>query len=208
MIYIIVILFVLIAVGTAVYKVKSSDGQSSATSNKQSKTISFTASTSSGTDKPKDQEFDDYTEKYTKWYSKENTVGLCFESERIDPLPNNETETVFYKSDRYAELFGRGKGCSYYPGVGEVHNRTFEVWYQNVNSKEKMEVRIYRDIAPLRTPPVYIENIINGINTNDELERARGYMKLFKGSDHENRRNWYAGLVESEFTGIITKPEK
>ncbi|MDX2362386.1 MAG: hypothetical protein QNK23_16375 [Crocinitomicaceae bacterium] len=203
----IIILLILVAVGTVAYIVKNSSNESSV--EPVDRQVTFKVSTSTDEEQSKDDEYNDYAKKHPKWFSSEDTVGICFESERIEPLTKNQTETVHYKSDRYADLFGRGKDCSYFPGYGEIHNRTFEVWFQKTNSKEKSDIQIYKDIANVTyAQPVYIEKVTNGINMPDELERTKGYLKLFKGKDVKNRRTWYAGFVESEFTGIIAKAEE
>ncbi len=203
----VIILLILIVVGAVIYAANNSNNKIPE-SKPEIDNISFTVTTS---DKKKehDPEYDEYVKKYPKWFSENDTVGICFESERIEPLLNGQTETVYYKTNRFADLFGRGKDCSYFPGYGEIHNRTFEVWFQETNTKDKKEIQIYKDIANVTyAQPVYIEKITNGISTTEELERSKGYMKLFKGKDIKNRGTWYAGMIESEFTGIITKGEK
>jgi len=151
---------------------------------------------------------DELEKKYPKWYGHGNTRGICFESERIEPLQNNQTEIVKYKTDRYADLFGRGKDCSYFPGYGKIYNRTFEIWYRNVGSKDKQGLIIYKDIGNDKYEgPFFVERITNNILINNKLERTLGYLKLYNSRDDKNNKTWYAGLKDIQFTGIITDKE-
>jgi hypothetical protein len=147
--------------------------------------------------------------KYPKWYGEANTVGQCYQAERLNPLPDNREEIVAYKSDRYAELFGRGKDCSYFPGYGKIHNRVFDVWYRSTHSKEKQGVVEYKDVGNADySPPFFADKLTNGIFIGNELTgRTQGYLKLFNVHDDANMRTWYAGLKSIEFTGIITTRE-
>jgi hypothetical protein len=154
------------------------------------------------------KELDGLEKKYPKWYGHSNTRGACFESERIEPLQNNQTEIVKYKTDRYAELFGRGKDCSYFPGYGKIFNRTFEIWYREVGSKDKQGLIVYKDIGNDTYEALFFaERITNGVLINNKLERTLGYLKLYNSRDDKNNKTWYAGLKDIEFTGIITERE-
>lgn len=149
------------------------------------------------------------SEKKTKWYSETKTVGICFNKEKIEPLPNDETEIVNYKSDRFADLFGRGKDCSYFPGYGKIFNRTFEIWYKSIGSKIKEGLIEYKDIGvDSYSGPFFPEKITNGVYINNPLEKKLGYLKLFNTRDDKNNKTWYAGLKDIEFTGIITDREQ
>ena len=180
---------------------KNKKRQDQIQSNAQEKSIEFTVGleTNSQPSPTERDELNALKEKYPKWYANQNTVGECFKKERIEPLANNSEETVHYKSDRYAELFGRGKDCSYFPGYGRICNRTFTMWYQETGSTEKKGLRKYKDIAnDSYQAPVYIEDFTNGILVTNELSRTQGFKKLFNGRDEKNRKTWYAGLEHLE----------
>lgn len=174
----------------------------------EQRTIQFNVETVSNQTEEDRLEYAKWVAKYPKWYGSGNTRGICFESERLEPLPNGQTELVRYKTDRYADLFGRGKDCSYFPGYGKIYNRTFDIWYQEFNSQEKNGMREYKDIGCDKyQEPFFTENFTNGNRINNQLERTKGYLKLFNVRDEKNRRTWYAGLKDLEFTGIITDGE-
>lgn len=143
----------------------------------------------------------------TKWYSGENIKGVCYKAERIEPLPNNVTELVRYKSDRFAELFGRGHNCSYFPRYGKIGNRIFTIWYQEFNSKEKKGIVEYKDVGIENDGPHFAEKISNGLAINNQLQRSGEYLSLFNVRETKNNRTWYAGLKSIEFIGIITAGE-
>ena len=153
-------------------------------------------------------ELTELQKKYPKWYGREKTVGLCFNNSRLEPFPDNQTETVYYKTDRYAELFGRGKNCSYFPGYGKIYNRFFDIWCQDFGSKEKKAIQEYSDIGNYYLPPIFTEEITGGYPINNELEQTKGYLKLFNVRIQKFRKTWYAGLKDREFTGIITEKEQ
>ncbi len=152
-------------------------------------------------------EIDQLKKKYPKWYSSNKTKGKCYKPK--SPLEVIDTEsTVNYKTDEYAELFGRGAHCSYFPGYGKIYNRTFEIWYQETGSKDKLDLQEYFDIGVERNQPFHVEDITNGIIISNELERTKGYIKLWNARDQKNNITWYAGLKNLEYTNIITKRER
>src|SRR5690554_2717759 len=174
----------------------------------EQRTIQFNVETVSNQTEEDRLEYAKWVKKYPKWYGSGNTRGVCFESERLEPLLNGQTELVRYKTDRYADLFGRGKDCSYFPGYGKIYNRTFDIWFQEFNSQEKKGMREYKDIGCDKyQAPFFTDNFTNGIGINNQLERTKGYLKLFNCRDEKTRRTWYAGLKDLEFTGIITDRE-
>ncbi|OFX19491.1 MAG: hypothetical protein A2033_08005 [Bacteroidetes bacterium GWA2_31_9] len=174
----------------------------------EQRTIQFNIETVSNQTEEDRLEYAKWVKKYPKWYGSGNTRGVCFESERLEPLPNGQTELVRYKTDRYADLFGRGKDCSYFPGYGKIYNRTFDIWFQEFNLQEKKGMREYKDIGCDKYQvPFFTENYTNGIRIYNQLERTKSYLKLYNGRDEKSRRTWYAGLKYLEFTGIITEGE-
>ena len=153
-----------------------------------------------------DEELSKLKKKYPLWYSSENTIGICYKNKNSLKISDSE-EIVYYKSDRYAQLFGRGAHCSYFPGYGKIYNRIFEVWYQNVGEKEKLGIQTYSDIGIERNQPFFADEITNGIIISNELERTKGFLKLWNARDQKNNKNWYAGLKDLEYTNIITERE-
>ncbi|NCX95251.1 MAG: hypothetical protein EBX41_02360 [Chitinophagia bacterium] len=177
------------------------------TGHNEQRTIQFTVETVSNLTEDDRLRYAKLVEKYPKWYGNGDTKGICFESERLEPLPNGQTELVRYKTDRYADLFGRGKDCSYFPGYGKIYNRTFDIWYQEFNSQEKNGMREYKDIGCDKYGPFFTNHLTGKNIIHNELIRTKGYLKLFNVRDEKNRRTWYAGLKDLEFTGIITDRE-
>lgn len=153
------------------------------------------------------EKYEAYAKKYPKWFADENMVGICYKSERITPLNNGQEEIVHYKTDRYANLFGRGKDCSYFPGYGKIYNRTFEIWYQDFGTKEKQNIFTYKDIGANLYAPYFTEELTEGWPINNQLERTQGFKRLYNVRVVKTRKIWYAGLIEQEFTGIITAKE-
>ncbi|WP_291098159.1 MULTISPECIES: hypothetical protein [unclassified Flavobacterium] len=201
------IITIILIVFFVVFINKQKPKQKSAAFTEQ-RTIQFNMETVSNQTEEDSLEYAKWVKKYPKWYGSGNTRGVCFESERIEPLPNDQTELVRYKTDRYADLFGRGKDCSYFPGYGKIYNRIFYIWFQEFNSQEKKGMREYKDIGCDKyQEPFFTENFTNGISINNQLDRTKGYLKLFNIRDGKNRRTWYAGLKDLEFTGIITDSE-
>lgn len=204
-----IVLFILIISFILLYKMQSTKTTYTSQPTQERK-IEFKAEYVPSTNQTEEQkkDFQEVEKKYPKWYGEGNTKGKCFESERIEPLANNQTELVRYKTDRYADLFGRGKDCSYFPGYGKIYNRTFDIWFHETNSTEKKGAIEYRDIGCDKyQPPFFTDRITNGISIYNELERTKGYLKLYNGRDEKNRKTWYAGLKDLEFTGIITDRE-
>jgi hypothetical protein len=143
------------------------------------------------------------------WDKTPDIKGVCYELERLDPLPEGRIELVKYKSERFAELFGRGTFCSYFPGYGKLFNKTFDVWFEAVKSDEKQNLIEYRDIYTLmRGSPHFEDKIETGLRFYHELSRnKKGYLSLYK-SNTKNKITWYAGIKKLEFTGIITQSEE
>ena len=154
------------------------------------------------------EEYNEYIKKYPKWFSGNKTTGICYKLPYLTPLKDKTEEIVNYKTDRYADLFGRGKDCSYFPGYGKIYNRTFEIWYQEFGSKEKKNIIEYKDIGAIYQPPFFTEEMTEGWLINNELERKQGFEKLYNIRVVKTRKTWYAGLKSYEFTGIITEKEK
>lgn len=152
-------------------------------------------------------EHSEFLNRYTKWDESNNIIGKCFKAKEIIPLIKNETEIVNNKTDRYTELFGRGRGCRYFPGYGKIYNRAFKIWFQDYNSTEMKLVQDYFDIGVEYLPPFFSEEISDGHRIHNELERTRGYLKLYNVRVDKTKRTWYAGLKHLEFTGIITDGE-
>lgn len=140
-----------------------------------------------------------------KWYSAEVSVGSCYQAKRIAPFTYGKEETVYYKSDNWIKLFGRGKDSSYFPGYGKIYNRTFNIWFQNTGSTEKLGEMEYHDIANEHLPPQFAEGITQNVFISNRLERTKGFLKLFNARDVKNNKTWYAGLKQLEYVGIITK---
>jgi hypothetical protein len=101
--------------------------------------------------------------------------------------------------------FGDGE---YFPGYGKIYERTFEVWYCNIGSKEKIAQQDFIDKAIL--------NFYNGICGDlgelkgkgldfDSLDRKQGYKTLLTTVDNKNRKRWYFGLKETKPTYIYTE---
>lgn len=154
------------------------------------------------------QERLDYEKKYPKWTSDQKTLGQCFRARRIEPLKDEANEMVYYKTDRFAELFGRGKDCSYFPGYGQIFSRKFKIWFQEYNSNDIQSLQDYYDIGTEYQSPIFADEISDGHRIHNELERTRDYKRLFNVRVDRTRRTWYAGLEEVEFTGIITDGEQ
>ncbi|MCD8440960.1 hypothetical protein [Tenacibaculum finnmarkense] len=171
--------------------------------------IEFDVTTSLSSDQPDNEkvEYEKYIKKYPKWFSENNTIGLCYKSSYFPPLTNQVEEIVNYKTDKYADLFGRGKDCSYFPGYGKIQNRTFEIWYQEFGSKEKKNIIEYKDIGAIYQAPFFTEEMTEGWLINNELERKQDFLKLYNIRVVKTRKTWYAGLKSQEFTGLITEKE-
>ena len=117
----------------------------------------------------------------------DKTKGICYKRVRIEPLENNITENVFYKTDRYAELFGRGKDCSYFPGYGKIYNRCFEIWYQDFGTKDKKNISEYQDIGAEYLPPLFTEEKTGYHLINNELKSKQTFLKLFNIRDEKKK---------------------
>jgi len=110
------------------------------------------------------------------------------------------------KSKKWDELgFGDGE---FFPGYGKIYERTFDVWFCNVGSKEKFVQPEFKDKAIL--------NFYNGICGDlgelknkglefDSLEKKQGYKELLTTVDKKERKRWYFGLKEANPTYIFTE---
>lgn len=139
---------------------------------------------------------------YTKWYSGKSTVGQLFKLKRVDPF--DPPIIVYYKSDRFADLFGRGRDCSYFPGYGKIYNRKFRIWAQEFNKKEPLHTQEYFDIGTDHRAPFFVEELTSGHDIYNELMKTGGFIRLFNCRVNKSRLTWYAGLETIEFVGITT----
>lgn len=192
-----------------VIAIKKMNAQKQKNEYNESPSVEFKVETSKSKISEEDRkEMETLEAKYPKWYGSENIKGICFKSAHFEPLPNNETETVAYKSDRFVDLFGRGKGVSYFPGYGKIYNREYELWYQETGQKEQKGLITYKDIGTEKYPPFFTDSYTENYEINNRLQNAKGYIALFNVRDNKLKRTWYAGLKSIEFTGIITEPEQ
>lgn len=110
------------------------------------------------------------------------------------------------KSDEWFKNgFGDGE---LFPGYGKIYERTFDVWYCEVGSKEKIKQPNFKDKAIL--------NFYNGICgdlgdlkgknlTFESLSKTQGYIELLSVLDNIERKRWYFGLKKTEPTFIYTE---
>lgn len=110
------------------------------------------------------------------------------------------------KSDEWFKNgFGDGE---LFPGYGKIYERTFDVWYCEVGSKEKIKQPDFKDKAIL--------NFYNGICGDlgnlkgknlkfESLSKTQGYIELLSALDNQERKRWYFGLKKTEPTYIYTE---
>lgn len=110
------------------------------------------------------------------------------------------------KSDEWFKNgFGDGE---LFPGYGKIYERTFDVWYCEVGSKEKIKQPDFKDKAIL--------NFYNGICGDlgnlkgknlkfESLSKTQGYIELLSALDNIERKRWYFGLKKTEPTYIYTE---
>lgn len=105
-------------------------------------------------------------------------------------------ELVYNDSARWTELeFDKPNK---FPGYGSLYNRTFSVWYCNVNSREKYDVGYYTDISLLRYLPYGIDSFFQSkIGKRLKFEtigEKSNFELLMTGLDSTNRRRYYVRL--------------
>lgn len=127
------------------------------------------------------------------------------EVEEVINVPKGWT-LVRRKSDEWFKNgFGDGE---LFPGYGKIYERTFDVWYCEVGSKEKIKQPDFKDKAIL--------NFYNGICGDlgnlkgknlkfESLSKTQGYIELLSALDNIERKRWYFGLKKTEPTFIYTE---
>ena len=154
-----------------------------------------------------------------RWYfALIKTIPTWIETERAIKT-EDETENVIEeinvpdgwvlvrrKSKEWKENgFGDGE---YFPGYGKIYVRTFEVWYCNIGSKEKISQQDFIDKAILNSYNGICGDLgeLKGKGLNfDSLDRKQGYKTLLTTVDNKNRKRWYFGLKETKPTYIYTE---
>ncbi len=119
-------------------------------------------------------------------------------------------ELVRNHSEKWIEL-NYDKG---FPGYGKVYNITFEVWYSDVGSKDKIEqpsISVHLALYGKNENIYYFERVcdqiegLNGKQVNfDRLSRAQGYSQLYNGLDNSTKQRWYLGIKEMRPTNYFT----
>lgn len=103
--------------------------------------------------------------------------------------------------------FGDGE---LFPGYGKIYERTFEVWYCMIGSKDRVPQPDFKDKAIL--------NHYNGICGDlgvlkgkglqfESLEKTQGHKALLTTVDKQERKRWYFGLKDAIPTYIYTDRE-
>jgi len=131
--------------------------------------------------------------------------GITKSSGYVKSKYNNDPvrwQLVRRKSARWNEL-GFGDGDSF-PGYGKLYNREFEVWYCDINSKEKKNVQTFRDKSVLNYEPKKSFEITGPDIYLERLRNTKQYEALYTGLDNKNRKRWYFALVGYSPTGIQT----
>lgn len=120
-------------------------------------------------------------------------------------INSSKWEVVYRNSKRWNELgFQSGE---LFPGYGKLYKREFEVWYSDVGSKEKKDVRKFNDKFPLNYTPNNSSEITGQNVYLERLEKTKGYQVLFSGLDQKNRKRWYFALVNAIPTWIEVERE-
>ncbi len=109
------------------------------------------------------------------------------------------------KSDEWFK-YGFGDG-ELFPGYGKIHERTFDVWYCEVGSKEKIKQPEFKDKAILKFYNGICGDLSNLKGKNlkfESLSKTHGYIELLSALDTKERKRWYFGLTKTEPTYIYT----
>lgn len=119
-------------------------------------------------------------------------------------------ELVRNHSQKWNEL-GYDNG---FPGYGKIFNITFDVWYTNVGTKDKIEqptISVHLALYGKDSNIYYFDRVCNEIeelkekNLNFErLSRTQGYSQLYNGLDNSTKRRWYLGVKEINPTNYYT----
>jgi hypothetical protein len=108
------------------------------------------------------------------------------------------------------EWFENGFGDNkLFPGYGKIYERTFDVWYCKVGSKQKNIQPEFKDKAILNLKDGICGDL-NGLKEKrvyfDPLFNTQGYKTLLSALDSKERIRWYFGLKEAVPTFIFTAP--
>lgn len=106
------------------------------------------------------------------------------------------------------EWFKNGFGDNeLFPGYGKIYERTFDVWYCEIGSKEKVAQPEFKDKVILKFNNGICGDLgqLKGKNLNFEsLSKTQGYEQLITTVDNKERKRWYFGLKKTEPTYIYT----
>jgi hypothetical protein len=182
----VIFIIVMIAIGASVFFMSRSSGPTDIDFN-----VQFPESSGQGSD-PFQTDVKLPITEFQIWLSNQNRRGELFRREEI----KTKNEVVYYKTNRYCELFGIGRD-GYFPGFGPIFNRTFDVWYQEFNQTERRDESQYRDIGDRLNGPFFFdeENYL-------KIKTIKPYIVLYHKKSVKRKRIWYTGLRETEFTGI------
>ena len=132
------------------------------------------------------------------------TEEETYEEEKIE-VPDG-WRLVKRKSDEWFKLGFNDD--EQFPGYGNVYERTFEVWYCNVGSKEKIKQPDYTDKAVMSPYVGRLCGDLRGLQGKniqlEKLSKTQGYELLFSGLDNSERKRWYFGLKKTEPSYIFT----
>ena len=115
-------------------------------------------------------------------------------------------ELVRRKTKKWSELgFGDGE---LFPGYGRIYERTFEVWYNEIGSKNKHSQPDFTDKATVNLSKVIYQELteLKGKNLDfNSLEKKQGFKMLLNAVDHKERKRWYFGLKSIKPIYIYTE---
>ncbi len=106
--------------------------------------------------------------------------------------------------DWFKNGFGDGK---LFPGYGKIYERTFEVWYCKVGSKERIIQPEFKDKAILNFYNGICDDLSILIGENlkfESLSKSQGYIQLLTTLNIKERKRWYFGLKKTEPTYNFT----
>ncbi len=133
--------------------------------------------------------------------------GIGFDVKTVLNSPidtdSDKWEIVHRKTDRWNEL-GFGDNDKF-PGYGRLYEREFEVWYCEIGSKERKDIKRFTDKYPLNYDPKNYKDIVGEGVYLEHLTNTKDYAALYTALDNINRKRWYFALISSNPLWIQTE---
>lgn len=119
-------------------------------------------------------------------------------------LDNKNKKRWYFAIVKSERIKGTAK-IDNFPGYGRLYERTFDLWYCEVGSKERKGIKQFTDKYPLHYSPRDYNQEVGENVFLEQLNNNKEYEILYSGLDSRERKRWYFGLVSKKPLWIQTE---